>query len=104
MNSFSAIPHEARIFGHCEKMIFRDFLHDIKRRGFKLHHRATFGTHFSRKVCYVFVTPYKGKFGNGYIIHLPSNEESKPNSHPIFYYITEENWSVNQLKDMLFND
>ena len=104
MDSLSTIPNSARIFGYYERSIFRDFIRDIKRRGFVLHHKASFGTHFSKKVCYVYVTPYRGKFGNGYIIHLPSNELSGPNKHPIFYYISEDHWTDESLKNLLFSD
>ena len=104
MDSFSAIPNSARIFGHYERVLFRDFIHDIKRRGFTLHHKASFGTHFSKKVCYVYVTPYHGKFGNGFIVHLPSDQSNAPNKHPIYYYISDEHWSDESLKNLLFND
>ena len=104
MNSFSAIPHGARIYGHWEHKIFIDFIHEIKRRGFVLHHKATFGTHFSRRAAYTYVTPYRGKFGNGFIVHLPSNDNSRPNSHPIFYYIIDDKVSDTFLKNLLFND
>lgn len=62
---------------------------DLYRRGYRLHHGAYARGYVSRKPnAPVRVDPYKGRFGEGFIVHLPCYDSTQ--YHRITYYIKED--------------
>lgn len=59
----------------------------LEEDGYKLHHSASAPDYTSR-LCPASLEPYKGRFGTGIAVHIPSWRSNR--YHNVEYYIKEE--------------